>query len=155
MASRDSVQLFSPGIDRLHEAHSKDSELLSQQCVKDSVVTACWSGEVYFSLTRLLFFLAVSKILSLFCFNFIFSLIWVNVLPEYMQWMYMCRVLRRQKKTLAYLKTGVTDGSEAQCGCWESNQGPLEEHPVLQTTELSLQPLRVESGAIYLYTTRE
>ena len=25
-------------------------------------------------------------------------------------------------------------------GCWESNQGPLKEQPVLLTTEVSLQP---------------
>ena len=29
--------------------------------------------------------------------------------------------------------TGVTDDYEPPCGCWESNLGPLEEHPVFLT----------------------
>ena len=37
--------------------------------------------------------------------------------------------------------SGVTDGCELPCGCWESNPGPLEEQPVLLTTEPALQPL--------------
>jgi len=35
----------------------------------------------------------------------------------------------------------ITDGCEPPCGCWELNSGPLEEQPVLLTTEPSLQPL--------------
>ena len=34
------------------------------------------------------------------------------------------------------LRTGVA----ATCGCWELNQVPLEEHPLLLTSEQSLQP---------------
>jgi len=34
----------------------------------------------------------------------------------------------------------ITDGCEPPCGCWELNSGPLEEQPVLLTTEPSLQP---------------
>jgi hypothetical protein len=34
----------------------------------------------------------------------------------------------------------ITDGCEPPCGCWEVNSGPLEEQPVLLTTEPSLQP---------------
>ena len=33
------------------------------------------------------------------------------------------------------------DGCESPCGCWEFNSWPLEEQPVLLTTEPSLQPL--------------
>jgi hypothetical protein len=36
--------------------------------------------------------------------------------------------------------TGVTDRCELPCGCWELSPGPLEEQPVLLTTEPSLQP---------------
>jgi hypothetical protein len=36
----------------------------------------------------------------------------------------------------------ITDGCEPPCGCWESNLGPLEEHPVLLVSEPSLQPLK-------------
>ena len=35
----------------------------------------------------------------------------------------------------------VTDRCELSCGCWELNPGPLEEQPVLLTTELSPQLL--------------
>ena len=35
---------------------------------------------------------------------------------------------------------GVTGSYELPCECWELNLGPLEEHPMLLTTELSLQP---------------
>ena len=34
----------------------------------------------------------------------------------------------------------VTDSCEPPCGCWELNPGPLEEQPVLLTTEPALQP---------------
>jgi hypothetical protein len=34
---------------------------------------------------------------------------------------------------------GVIDGYELPCGCWELNLNPLEEQPVLLTTESSLQ----------------
>jgi hypothetical protein len=34
----------------------------------------------------------------------------------------------------------ITDGCEPSCGCWDLNSGPLEEQPVLLTTEPSLQP---------------
>jgi hypothetical protein len=33
----------------------------------------------------------------------------------------------------------ITDGCEPPCGCWELNSGPLEEQPVLLTSEPSLQ----------------
>ena len=36
--------------------------------------------------------------------------------------------------------TGVTDSCELPCGYWELNPGPLEEQPVLLTTEPSPQP---------------
>jgi hypothetical protein len=32
--------------------------------------------------------------------------------------------------------TGVEDGCELSCGCWELNQGPLQEQQMLLTTEL-------------------
>jgi hypothetical protein len=35
----------------------------------------------------------------------------------------------------------IADGCEPPCGCWELNSGPLEEQPVLLTSEPSLQPL--------------
>ena len=47
--------------------------------------------------------------------------------------------------------TGITDSCGLPCGCWELNLDPLEEQPVLLTTEPSLQsPLRVLCGALYM-----
>jgi hypothetical protein len=39
---------------------------------------------------------------------------------------------------IRFLRAGITDGCEPPCGGWESNPGPLEEQPVLLTTELNL-----------------
>ncbi|GAB1299023.1 Bifunctional epoxide hydrolase 2 [Apodemus speciosus] len=38
----------------------------------------------------------------------------------------------------------ITGGCEPPCGCWELDSGPLEEQPVLLTTEPSLQPEPME-----------
>lgn len=37
-----------------------------------------------------------------------------------------------------YVTPGVTDSSESLPGCWEFNPGPVEEQPVLLTTEPDL-----------------
>ncbi|XP_027240165.1 E3 ubiquitin-protein ligase ARIH2 isoform X3 [Cricetulus griseus] len=37
----------------------------------------------------------------------------------------------------------ITDGCKPPCGCWELNSRPLEEQPVLLTSEPSLQPSRL------------
>lgn len=37
--------------------------------------------------------------------------------------------------------TRVIDSCESPRGCWESNLCPMEEQPMLLTTESSLQPL--------------
>jgi hypothetical protein len=42
------------------------------------------------------------------------------------------------KEGVRFPWTGVTDGCELPCGCWESNPGPLQEQPMLLTTELAL-----------------
>jgi len=39
--------------------------------------------------------------------------------------------------------SGVTDSYELPCGCWELNLGPLEEQPVLLTTEPSPAPFHL------------
>jgi hypothetical protein len=36
--------------------------------------------------------------------------------------------------------TGVVNGCEPVCGCWELNPGPLQEQPVLLTAEPSFPP---------------
>lgn len=38
-------------------------------------------------------------------------------------------------------RIGFTEGCKTPCRCWESNKGPLEEQPVLLTTEPLLQSL--------------
>ena len=40
-------------------------------------------------------------------------------------------------------RTGVTDGCELLCGCWETNPGPLQEQPLFLTAEPSLQASNV------------
>jgi hypothetical protein len=47
--------------------------------------------------------------------------------------------------------TGVTDGCKLPCGCWELNPGPLEEQPVLVTTEPSLQLLFLHISTYLLF----
>jgi hypothetical protein len=37
-------------------------------------------------------------------------------------------------------ETGGTDSCESPCGYWELNPGPLQEQPVLLTSEPPLQP---------------
>jgi hypothetical protein len=49
------------------------------------------------------------------------------------------RCLRRPKEDVGCLRVGVMGGSEPPCGCWESISCPLQEEPVLLTTEPSLQ----------------
>jgi hypothetical protein len=62
-----------------------------------------------------------------FFFNYVFILcIWVH-----------CSCLQMHQKRAS---DPMTDGCEPLCGCWEWNSGPLEEQPVLLTTEPSLQP---------------
>ena len=39
----------------------------------------------------------------------------------------------------------ITNGYEPPCGCCELNSGPLEESPVLLTTQPSLQPPALNS----------
>jgi hypothetical protein len=39
--------------------------------------------------------------------------------------------------------TGVTDGCEPPCGCWEFNSGRMEEQPVFLTVDPSLQFLQL------------
>ena len=51
----------------------------------------------------------------------------------------MCaRHLQRPEEGTGFPRTGVTNGCEPPRGYWESNPGPLEEQPVLLTTEPSL-----------------
>jgi hypothetical protein len=53
-------------------------------------------------------------------------------------YMYACMTEKsiRQKRELDL----IIDGCEPPHGCWELNSGPLDEQPVLLTTEPSLQP---------------
>jgi len=41
---------------------------------------------------------------------------------------------------------GITDSCKLPCGCWDLNSNPLEEQPVVLTTEPSLQPPEREEG---------
>ena len=45
---------------------------------------------------------------------------------------------QRPEEGVGYPETGVTEGWEPSCGCWELNLGPLQEQPELLTAEPSL-----------------
>jgi hypothetical protein len=47
---------------------------------------------------------------------------------------------REAREYVIYAGNGVINSCQPSCGCWELNLGPLEEQPVLLTTESSLQP---------------
>ena len=54
--------------------------------------------------------------------------------------MYMSSCLQtHQKRAL----DPITDGSEAPCGCWDLNSGPMEEQSVLLTAEPALQFIHI------------
>ena len=48
-------------------------------------------------------------------------------------------------------RAGVIDGCKLPCGCWDLNSGPLEQQPVLLTTELSLYTLKKQSICFVVY----
>lgn len=51
-----------------------------------------------------------------------------------------CLVIAEVKEGLKSPETGDTDSFELFCWCWGPNLGPLEEKPMLLTTESILQP---------------
>ena len=68
-------------------------------------------------------------------------LMFLNYLFLLVSYLHTCvQYLQRPEEGIRSLGTGVTGGCELPCGCWELNPGPLEEQPVLVTTEPSLQP---------------
>ena len=52
---------------------------------------------------------------------------------------FVCIACSGQQEAALDLEELDTDSCELPCGCWESNQGPLEEQPSLVTTEPPLQ----------------
>jgi hypothetical protein len=59
---------------------------------------------------------------------------------------------RGQKQASDSLGTGVIDGSEPPCGCWELNLGRLQEQPVLVTNEPSLKHLPEYFSQVILFS---
>ena len=60
---------------------------------------------------------------------------WISVYRVYDQY------TESPEEGFGFPGTEFTNGFKLPCGCWESNQGLLQEQPVLLTaTELSLQP---------------
>lgn len=54
---------------------------------------------------------------------------------------YVCsQSQERPEKDIRSLVTGVINGCETQCGCWELNLGILVKQIVFLTTEVSLEP---------------
>ena len=63
----------------------------------------------------------------------------MGILPAHMSVQDMhARCPWRLEQGTGFPETGVSDGYELQCKCWESNTHPLEEQPVLLTAEPSL-----------------
>ena len=60
------------------------------------------------------------------------------ILPHYVQHTF-ARWPQRSEKGVGSSGTGVTDGCEPPCKCWELNLGPLQEQQVFLTTKLSLE----------------
>jgi hypothetical protein len=60
---------------------------------------------------------------------------------------YICimfmKCLQRPGEGIRPAGTVVTGNCELPFGCWELNSGPLEEQPVLLTTEPSFQPHKI------------
>jgi len=62
-------------------------------------------------------------------------LVAIDILPLH----HMCAVPTKSRK-IRSSGTGVIDGFEIPCGCWESNPSPLEEQPMCLTSEPPPQP---------------
>ena len=63
------------------------------------------------------------------------------VLPTCMSMYYVCAwYLWRPEEDVGSPETGITNGFESPCECWELNLGPLQEQMLLMA-EPSLQPL--------------
>jgi hypothetical protein len=60
---------------------------------------------------------------------------------------YSAGVTALQRRSLR----SIIEGYQTPCGCWELNSGPLDEQPLLLTTEPSLQGTRVDN-IIFMYT---
>jgi hypothetical protein len=86
-----------------------------------------------------------STFLSLLPFN---SCVWVFCLHVCLSVcvLYACSASRIEKTALCPNRTGIRDGCEPPCRCWESNLGPLEEQPVLLTPEPLLKPHHIFCG---------
>lgn len=65
----------------------------------------------------------------------------MDLLPVYMSIFHMhFGAYWRPEEAIGSPESGVTEGCELPCGCWELNLGCLEEQQVLFTTVPSLQP---------------
>lgn len=47
---------------------------------------------------------------------------------------------QKPKEDIRFYEIGITDDQKPPCGCYESDQGPLQEQPALLAAEPSLQP---------------
>ena len=82
------------------------------------------------SLVTLIDYFLVKNVCS---FNFLFQCVWLFV--------FTCGYLWRPEEGIGVPLGLELHDNEPPCGCWGVNSGPLEEQPVLLTTEPSLQSL--------------
>jgi hypothetical protein len=62
----------------------------------------------------------------------------MGILPAFIFVHHVCANPGRAEEGVRSPETGVTDGCEPPCECWELNPGPLKEKQILSTTEPSL-----------------
>ena len=73
-----------------------------------------------------------------FAFGYVFKFSFIFLMYLNMFLFFVC--LKNPEEDVIPLGTGVMHGCKASCGCWALKMDPLQEHPMLLTTEPSLQP---------------
>jgi hypothetical protein len=79
---------------------------------------------------------------------FYFIFMCLSVLSACVHAYHMGTVPTEAREGIWSFGTGVTDGCEPPCECWELNLSLLDEQPVLLTTEPSLQLLVFKQGLV-------
>lgn len=78
------------------------------------------------------------RLLSLWFFKDLRTIMCINVLPACMYVCHMCLVSMEVRGSLGSPRYGVTEVGELSSGGWDSNPAPLQEHQALFITESPL-----------------
>lgn len=100
-----------------------------------SIYIRWYTGFLYLNIM----FLRIICILYSFWNIYLLLCVWVFVCICICMYMYVCVWLGpwRPEEDVRYPRTGVIDDYKLLYGCWELNQGPLQEQPLLLTFEPS------------------